>query len=295
MTSRAESIRRAGPGISGQPLASDPLAPILSLGRHAVRVGMVLGIIGALLLHGAVAAQAASTLGEVHAFAVLVRAEVVERLRAQIDIDLSEPPPPPPPPPEAETPPDPAPAPPPPVAAAAPPSNTAPPPPAAAEAGKVLTAEPDPNEPVDLTGDSFVTGNGDHFAGGVTAADGTSKTAVHDLRAKPEGVGKAPPGPVVVDGASNLTRPAMPLGGSWNCDFPAEADVEGIDSAVVTVSVTVSTEGRAKSIVVLHDPGNGFGQAVRSCAFRQHFQIALDRAGQPIISTTAPFPVRFTR
>ena len=294
MTSSAESITQARSGISGQPLASDPLAPILSLGRHAVRVGIVLGIIGALLLHGAVAAQAASTLGEAHAFAVLVRAEVMERLQAQIDIDLSEPPPPPPPPPEAETPPEPTP--PPPVAAPVPHSDTPPPPPAAAEAGKVLTAEPDPNEPVDLTGDGFVQGTGDHFAGGVTASNGTSNTAVHDLRAKPEGVGKAPPGPVVADGAANLTRPAAPAGGSWNdCDFPPEADVEGIDSAVVQLTVTVSAEGKVKSVTVLHDPGNGFGQAVRSCAFRKHFSTALDRAGQPITSSTAPFTVRFTR
>ena len=270
MTRSAESITQARPGITAQPLASDPLAPILALGRRAVRVGLILGIIGALFLHGAVAVQAASTLGEAHAFAVLVRAEVMERLAAQMDIDVSQPPPPPPPPPEAETPPDPTPAPPPPVAAPAPPSNTPPPPPAAAEAGKVLTAEPDPNEPVDLTGDGFVQGTGDHFAGGVTASNGTSKQAVRDVRAQPEGVGKAPPGPVVADGAPNLTRAAAPAGGSWNdCDFPAEADVEGIDSAVVQLTVTVSADGKVKSVTVLHDPGNGFGQAVRSCAFRK--------------------------
>jgi protein TonB len=294
MTSSVESVTEARPGISRQALASDPLAPILELGRHAARVGIVLGIIGALLLHGAVAAQAASTLGEAHAFAVLVRATVVERLHAQIDVDLSEPPPPPPPPPEAETPPEPTP--PPPVAAPAPPSNTPPPPPAAAEAGKVLTAEPDPNEPVDLTGDGFVQGTGDHFAGGVTASNGTSKSAVTDLRAQPDGVGKAPPGPVQADSAANLMRPAAPAGGNWNdCDFPAEADVEGIDSAVVKLTVTVSAEGKVKSVTVLHDPGNGFGQAVRSCAFRKHFTPALDRSGQPITASTAPFTVRFTR
>ncbi|MEO8901993.1 MAG: energy transducer TonB [Polyangiaceae bacterium] len=262
-----------------------------------MRVGLVLGIIGALLLHGAVAVKAASTLGEARAFAVLVRAEVVERLHDQIDIDLSEPPPPPPPPPEAETPPDPTPAPPPPpVATPAPASNTAPPPPAAAEAGKVLTAEPDPNEPVDLTGDGFVTGTGDRFAGGVTASSGTSKTAVSDVRAAPEGVGKAPPGPVVADGTPDLSRAATPAGGNWNdCDFPAEADVEGIDSAVVQLTVTVSSDGKVKSVTVLHDPGNGFGQAVRACAFRKHIPPALDRSGHPITSSTAPFTVRFTR
>jgi outer membrane biosynthesis protein TonB len=160
----------------------------------------------------------------------------------------------------------------------------------------VLTQDPDPNEPVDLTGDGFVTGNSDHFAGGVTANNGTSKDAVHDLRAKPEGVGKAPPGPVSSGPAANLTRAAAPMGGSWNdCEFPAEADIEGIDSAVVQLTVTVGTNGRAKSVTVLRDPGNGFGQSARSCAFRKQFTPALDSTGTPITMSTAPFTVRFTR
>ncbi len=39
-------------------------------------------------------------------------------------------------------------------------------PPPPAQAGKVLTREADPNEPVDLTGDTIVTGNADGYAGG---------------------------------------------------------------------------------------------------------------------------------
>src|ERR1700709_2463969 len=100
MTSSAESITSTDSRVSERELASDPLAPIFVLGKDTVRVGIVLGIIGALLLHGAIGAQAASTLGQVHAFAVLVRAEVRERLHTQIDVDLTEPPPPPPPAPE---------------------------------------------------------------------------------------------------------------------------------------------------------------------------------------------------
>ncbi|MES1173717.1 MAG: energy transducer TonB [Myxococcales bacterium] len=295
MTSRAESIATPETRATARGLVADPLGPIFSLGRREIKVGLIVGVIGALLLHGAVGAKAASTLGDLNAFAVLVRASVQERLSSQVDIDLTEPPPPPPPPapePEPEAPP-PTPAP----AAAAPATDTPPPPPAAAEAGKVLTQDPDPNEPVDLTGDGFVSGTGDRFAGGVTASNGTSKDAVRDLRAQPDGVGKAPPGPVAtVPTGPDLSRPASPLGGSWNdCEFPAEADIEGIDSAVVQLTVTVGPNGRAKSVTILRDPGNGFGQSARNCAFRKTFNTALDRAGTAITMSTAPFTVRFTR
>jgi protein TonB len=295
MTSTAESIATPETAASARGLVADPLGPIFSLGRREIRVGLAVGIIGALLLHGAVAAKAASTLGDLNAFAVLVRANIRERLQSQVDVDLTEPPPPPPPAPEPE--PE-APPPPTPIAAApAPPTDTPPPPPAAAEAGKVLTQDPDPNEPVDLTGDGFVSGTGDRFAGGVTASNGTSKGAVRDMRAQPDGVGKAPPGPVAtVPSGPDLSRPASPLGGSWNdCEFPAEADIEGIDSAVVQLTVTVGPNGRAKSVTILRDPGNGFGQSARSCAFRKTFNTALDRSGTAVTMSTAPFTVRFTR
>ncbi len=149
MTSSAESIVTPESPATARGLVADPLAPIFSLGRRALKVGLVVGIVGALLLHGLVGAKAASTLGDLNAFAVLVRASVQERLSSQVDIDLTEPPPPPPPPPAPEPEPE-APPPPTPVAAApAPATDTPPPPPAAAEAGKVLTQDPDPNEPVE--------------------------------------------------------------------------------------------------------------------------------------------------
>jgi len=296
MTSTAHTINgsEAHAG-EARPASADPLAPIFSLGNREVRAGLTFGILGALFLHTAVGVQAASTLGDVHAFAVLVRAQVRDRLQAQVDIDLTEPPPPPPPEPVAE--PEPEPPAPPPQRAAPAPNAPAPPPPAAAEAGKVLTQDPDPNEPVDLTADGFVSGNSDRFAGGVTAADGTAKNAVRDLRAQPDGVGSAPPpGPVAPPPGPDLSRAAAPLAGSWNdCEFPAEADIEGIDSAVVQLTVTVGPNGRAKSVTILKDPGFGFGQAARTCAFRKPFNAAFDRSGTAITMSTAPFTVRFTR
>jgi protein TonB len=296
MTITAHSITPSEAHVpDAEPVGRDPLAPILSLGNREVRVGLILGVLGALFLHTLVGVQAASTLGDIHAFAVLVQAEVRDRLQAQVDVDVSEPPPPPPPAPEPE--PEPPAPPPPPQHAAPPPPNTpAPPPPAAAQAGNVLTQDPDPNEPVDLT-NTIVTGPNDRYGGGVTARDGTGTNAVRDTRARPDGVGTAPPpGPVAPPAGPDLSRAAAPMTGSWNdCEFPAEADIEGIDSAVVQLTVVVGPNGRAKSVTVLKDPGFGFGQSARSCAFRKQFNAALDRAGTAITMSTAPFTVRFTR
>ena len=50
----------------------DPLAAVLRLGGDAARVGAVLGLLGALLLHGAAGVQAAANLYEAENFAVRV-------------------------------------------------------------------------------------------------------------------------------------------------------------------------------------------------------------------------------
>ena len=59
------------------------------------------------------------------------------------------------------------------------------PPPAPAQAGKILTQEPDPDAPVDLTGGRFRDRQRRTYAGGVTANNGTSTTAVRNLNAAP--------------------------------------------------------------------------------------------------------------
>jgi len=51
----------------------------------------------------------------------------------------------------------------------------------------VLTAESKPDEPLDLTGNTIVTGNADTFAGGFTAGNGTNPNAVHSMPS-PSGV-----------------------------------------------------------------------------------------------------------
>src|SRR5207244_7601202 len=129
----------------------------------------------------------------------------IYHLAATYEVDVEKPKPPEPPPeepkpepkePEAAKAPEPPPK-------EAPKDSTPPPPPAAAQAAAVVTAPPD-NEPVDFT-NSFVTGNGETFAGGVTQAGGTSTTAVYDRHAQAGGVpggtgtAHAPPKPAGPD------------------------------------------------------------------------------------------------
>lgn len=273
----------------------DPFGAVLALGEGAMRVGAIVGLIGALVLHGAAGVRAAANLFDVESFSIAVAQYVKNNLQLQIDIDTAPPPPPPPPPepPPPEPEPEKAPPPPPPTPAGEPP----PPPPAPAEAGKVLTSDPDPDAPVDLTGDGFVTGNGE-FRGGITSASGTAKTAVRDVNAVPTGVpggtGTAP-APVVKAPEKDLSQAASPIGTSWSdCGFPAEAQLDGVEFGVVKLVVTVNPDGRAKSVTILSDPGSGFGNHARQCAMRRTFKPALDKAGQAVVSSTPPFTVRFT-
>jgi protein TonB len=209
------------------------------------------------------------------------------------EIDVEEAPPPPPPPaalPEPEAKPEPAPPPP-----RANPREAPPPPAAPAQAGKVLTAEPDPNEPVDLTGNTIVTGNAEAYAGGTTASNGTSTTAVRGL-ARPGGVagGKGVTQAAPVAAGPDRARRASPVNHDWNAPFPPEADVAQIDEAFVTLEVDVRADGTPAAVRIVRDPGNGFGREARRYAMTQRFRTALDHDGNPIPST-ATVPVHFSR
>jgi len=282
------------------PERRDPLARVLELGRRELPIGALIGILGALALHGAAAAKAGLSLYHLALFAERVQSVVVERQRASIDIDKIEAPPLPkiedekpvekqpeeklPVPPKA--------------AAKDQPTEAAPP--EAAQAGKLLTQEPSADDPLDLTDQGFVTGEGDRYAGGTTAASGTSTTAVRDPRAraggKPGSTGEKPGAPAsTAPAGKDQSRPSAPASRNWNCGFPPEADFDQIDFATVMISVTVGTDGRAKSVSVLSDPGHGFGRLARSCAMRMQYNPGYDRNGQPVVKTTSPFPVRFTR
>lgn len=264
---------------------------------------MVVGLAGALFVHAAGAAHGLTSLLDLVSFSSAVRHAVIEDVRSTYAVEVNKPPPSPVA--KTEPPPEPEPVKPQNVPKAPSPADPTPPDqpaPAPAEAGKVLTADADPTEPLDLTDQGFISGEGDRFAGGVTASSGTSKVAVHDVNAKiggvPGGTGTAvkapppPPPPPKVD----LSRPANPASTNWDdCGFPPEADVEQIDFMRVAVVVTVGIDGRAQNATVLKDPGYGFGRFARQCALRKTYNVGLDPNGKPTVTTTPPIYVRFTR
>jgi len=273
----------------------DPIARLRALTSRENRIGMSIGLAGALLVHGAAAAHGLSSLLSLEAFSSAIRSAVQDDMRAVYAVEVAKPPPPaePTPEPEPEKPQ---------VAQKVPsqPAQPKEPPPAPAQAGKVLTAEPDPSEPLDLTDQGFVTGEGDKFVGGVTAANGTSKVAVRDTNAKIGGVpgakGTGAPAPPAGPAKIDLTRPATPATFDWaDCGFPPEADVEQIDFMKVSVVVTVGVDGRAINATVLNDKGYGFGRLARQCAMRKTYNVGLDANGKPTTTTTPPIVVRFTR
>ena len=254
---------------------------------------MTVGLAFALSVHGAAAAHGYTALIDFGAFAALVQSTVRDDIRATYAVEVA-PAKPPPPPPEAPPPPEPEPQ---PKAVSRNPQPEAPPP-APAQAGKVLTAAPDPDAPLDLTGDGFVTGDGDHYVGGVTSAKGTSTTAVRQTQAKTGGkIGSRGNGKLdSVATRQDLSRVSKPSDSSWNdCGFPPEADTDQINFMRVRIMVTVGVDGRAQKVAVLNDPGHGFGRQAQQCAFRKGFDVALDSDGKPVVSTTPPLNVTFTR
>ncbi len=172
-------------------------------------------------------------------------------------------------------------------------------PPAPAEAGKVLTAEPEPDEPLDLTADGFISGVGTRFAGGVTAIDGKSKVAIRNPHARSNslnpthGKTEASAGPPPID---KSRAAGVPVGANWNsCGFPSEATAEQLHQADVRVVVVVGPQGRAVSASVLSSPGFGFARHTQRCAMRFSYPVGLDKKGNPTTRSTKPFLVRFRR
>jgi protein TonB len=255
----------------------DPMSKVLGLDAQASSpvawLGYFLGAF-ALLLGMMVTARVVTLLME----QMDAQAQPAQLAPQEIEVMKDEPPPPAPeetakpdePPPVAK-----------PVAHEAPP----PPAPAPAQAAKVLAQEPDPNEPVDLTGNTIIQGNADSYAGGTTSGNGTSTRAVRALASPtgvPNGTGAptapAPTGP-------DRSRKASVGATEWNAPFPPEADTAQIDEAYVTIEVDVRADGTAAAVRILNDPGNGFGREARRYALTQHFQPALDREGNAIPST----------
>lgn len=163
-------------------------------------------------------------------------------------------------------------------------------PPAPAAAADVIAAEPAPGAPVDLTGNTFITGEASAYAGGATATDGTSSTRVDPAPRQP-----TQPAEPAEPAGPDLSRPVRPLARAWNCRWPDAALDEQIYEQVVLIRVTVAADGSLARTRVLRDPGHGFGAAARACAAQHRYEPARGRDGQPRLSESAPIRVRFRR
>ena len=174
------------------------------------------------------------------------------------------------------------------------PSDKPPPP---AQAGNVVAQEPDANAPVDLSDNTFITGESKTFAGGTTATKGTNDKAVYtkdtDPNGKPGGQVLAAP-PAKPKGIDRSRAVALDED-NWACAWPREADSEQIDEQSVILKVSVDVTGKVTAAKLISDPGQGFGAAALACALKTRFSPALDINGGAISSLSPSIRVRFTR
>lgn len=161
-------------------------------------------------------------------------------------------------------------------------------PPPAPEAAAVLTA-PDEDAPLDLS-NTFVTGTSTSYRSGLA----TSAPSVPSSRSRTQGTALGVAGSGVRESPDRSRSATLSGGASWNCPFPREADLGGINHAASLIRVVVGADGRASSVSILRDPGHGFGAAARACALRRRYTPALDRNGSPI-ATSLTLNVRFDR
>jgi hypothetical protein len=204
--------------------------------------------------------------------------------------------PPPPPPKEPEPPPPPPPpraAPPPPtrVHAPPPPKEPEPPPPASPppepvpEASKIVTTDTPTRSAF-----SIASGNAEKLAYGLVAGDGTGVGPTFDPRAQTRRDPAPPPPPP----KSDCSRPVGVYAEYIDqCGYPPDADKA--PSRVVTLRVTVQSNGRASLAEVLRDPGFGLGRAAQECALSTvRYRPARDRDCKPVASQHT-FSIRFIR
>jgi protein TonB len=293
MPDEMKGLNGAAGGVSRRvALAVDPFERALTIGPR-IPLGVAAGAtILALSLHAGAAAGAvqAAVLHAFGAWAQNVRTSIEARLLQTYEVETVKPPEPEPPkeePKEEEKP----------VVKDVPKDQPPPPPPEAAQAAKVLAQDPTPNEPLNFT-DGFVQGTGTTYAGGNTANNGTSKSAVYNPLAAATGVpGGTGTGPATAPTAKvDKSRAArlLNIGSLERCPFPAEADAEQIDQATVVIEVKVKPDGNPESVAVTQDPGHGFGREARKCAMRETYVNALDVDGNAIPGV-AKIRFKFTR
>lgn len=162
--------------------------------------------------------------------------------------------------------------------------------PAPAQAAKIITVETNPNVPLDLTQEVFVTGTTNQYAGGVTTQTGTSTQFIASINQTP-----LPSIPTVTPATPSKARSVGLASGAWQCAWPQRAMAKEIYEQSVTLRVTVQADGHVTNAKVIHDPGDGFGEAAIACALNTKFSPALNRKGKAIKAESPPIKVRFTR
>ena len=249
-----------------------PFAVVVALGAHVV------------IWRGAVAQEPT-----LEAWSAALAARVHSELRREelVELPTTSPRPPAPSPPAEAAPP--------PASPTAPSSpakatRVAPVPSSPAQAGRIIAQAPSPEAPADLTGDTFVEGAAERYAGGVTSPSGRSERAVPQL--PPATTSSPPTARAPVEDRSSTVELTDE---DWSCPWPKAADRAQIDEQAVIVKVLVRADGSAEAARALGDPGYGFAEAARSCALGRPYLPARDRRGDPIRAESPPIRVRFTR
>jgi hypothetical protein len=233
----------------------------------------------AMAVHLGLLAWATTSGTSLQTWSAQLAARLHEELGRERVVELTPPPPPKPPPTAAPAPERP------PLARATRPvqrrADSRPPPPA--QAGRIIAQEAGPRAPIDLTGDTFVSGTAQAYAGGVTSPTGTNPNPVETREVDP----KAPPGE-----PDRSRRVALVEEGchSW----PPEAEAEPVDRKDIALRLVVRDDGTVSSAHLIGDPGHAFGAAAVQCALRSRFDPQLDSAGRPVQSELR-FIWHFTR
>lgn len=269
------------------PLDPQQPVPIVALiyasGRPRRATQMIWGITMALMAHGLLAYVALGLKPSMESWSAQLAMRVHAELTKQEMIELPTPPIPskPLPRPRASS-----------SAAAAPrapqhrTSNTPPPP---AHAGTIIAQQERAQQPVDLTGNTFVTGSATAYAGGTTTSQGTNANAVNTSHVDPNAAPPRSPGD------PNLAHDVQLPDAEWHCPWPSEANDQQIDEQTAVIRVVVRADGTVVSATIVRDPGHGFGAAALACARTARFSPATDADGNAIQSQSPPIRVRFTR
>jgi TonB family protein len=246
----------------------------------------------ATILHAAVGLWLLEQRPTLEGWSAEVAARVHEELNRVEIVELPPSPSPPEPPPQPSEPmPPPQPSEPAPVPVSAPPAprtrlKVGNPP---AKAAKVLAAAPGA---LDLTGEVFVEGKGDAYAGGATSPGGTGQHPSSDVGAPPA---QPKPDPPREPNRPSRAAPVSLRSGQWNCPWPDAAADLPLDEMTATIRVTVRADGSVETSAIVEDPGDGFAPAALRCARATRFTPATDADGRPIRAVSPPIRVHFYR